>query len=98
MGCPERNGCASALDCPDEWPVLWTGSHGQDRTGKDRMVSYRQKCQTRVYFISLFAVHRTYHNGLEFTAGRVSFDIRNTNNLRYADDTIVRAESGNNLK
>lgn len=63
------------------------------------MVSYRHRCQTRVHFISLFSLYTEYmkqKTGLDSDEG-VKIGGRNINNLRYADDTILLAESSNDV-
>ena len=49
----------------------------------------------------LFNLHAEYitrNAGLEEAQARINIARRNTNNLRYADDTTLMAESGEELK
>ena len=58
-------------------------------------VSIRQGC-----ILSVSSAHRTYHTkaGLDSEEGGVKIGGRNINNLRYADNTILLAESNDDLK
>ena len=44
------------------------------------------------------SIHNIHHNGLDETQAGIKIAKRNINNLRYADDTTLMAESKNELK
>ena len=47
---------------------------------------------------NLYAVYILRNTGLQETQAGIKIARRNTNNLRYADDTTLMAESGEELK
>ena len=50
------------------------------------------------FFINLYAEHIMRNAGLDELQARIKIGERNINNLRYADDTILMAESEEELK
>lgn len=89
MDCTERSGHASALH--------WAGSHCQDKVWKDRTVSYRQRCQVRVHFISLFTVYVEHIQNIRLDSEEGDMKIGGIS-IIHADDSMLLAESSNNLK
>uniref|UniRef100_A0A803SNW1 ribonuclease H n=1 Tax=Anolis carolinensis TaxID=28377 RepID=A0A803SNW1_ANOCA len=58
----------------------------------------RQGCILSPSLFNLYAEHIMRHAGLEKTKARVKIAGRNINNLRYADDTTLMAESEEELR
>ena len=59
------------------------------KTGK----GVRQGCILSLCLFNLYAEYIMRNAGLNEAQTRIKIAGRNTNNLRYADDTILRAES-----
>ena len=62
-----------------------------------------QKCKVFLFYMfplfpHLFAMKRWDHAGLEEAQARIKIAGKNINNLRYADDTTLMAESEEELK
>ena len=57
-----------------------------------------QDCILSSCLFNLYAVHIMWNAGLEEAQARVKIAGRNINNLRYADDTTLMAESEEELK
>ena len=58
----------------------------------------RQVCILSPCFFNLYAEYITRNTGLEETQAGIKIARRNVNNLRYADDTTLMAESEEELK
>ena len=58
----------------------------------------RQGCILSPCFFKLYAEHTMRNTGLEKAQDGIKIAGRNTNNLRYADDTTLMAESEEELK
>ncbi|CAF0988117.1 unnamed protein product, partial [Didymodactylos carnosus] len=58
----------------------------------------RQGCILSPYLFNIYAEHRMKQAGLEGTTEGIKVGGRNINNLRYADDTTLLAESVDDLK
>uniref|UniRef100_A0A803TAN8 Reverse transcriptase domain-containing protein n=1 Tax=Anolis carolinensis TaxID=28377 RepID=A0A803TAN8_ANOCA len=58
----------------------------------------RQSCKLLPYLFNLYAEHIMRHAGLEESKAGVKISGRNINNLRYADDTTLMAESEEELR
>ena len=58
----------------------------------------RQDCVLSSCLFNLYAEYIMKHAGLEEAQGRIKIAGRNISNLRYADDTILMAESEEELK
>ena len=58
----------------------------------------RQGCILSPCFFNLYAEYIMRNSGLEETQARIKIARRNINNLRYADDTTLMAESEEELK
>ena len=71
-------------------------------TWNNRLVPNRKRSTSRLYIVTLlikFYVEYIMRNGrLEETQAGIKIARRNINNLRYADDTTLMAESEENLK
>ena len=67
-----------------------------------RLVPNWEKSTSRLYIVTLLIqlICRVYHEkrGLEETQAGIKISRRNINNLRYADDTTLMAESEEDLK
>ena len=62
--------------------------------------SYRKRSISRLYIVTLFNLYAEYimrNAGLEETQAGIKIAGRNINNLRYADDTTLMAESEEEL-
>ena len=57
-----------------------------------------QGCILSPCLFNLYAVYILRNTGLQETQAGINIARRNTNNLRYADDTTLMAESGEELK
>ena len=57
-----------------------------------------QGCILSPYLFNLYAEYIMRNAGLEEAHAGIKIDGRNINNLRYADDTTLRAESEEELK
>ena len=68
----------------DFWEVAWKG--------------VRQGCVLSPYLFNLYAEYIMRNPGLEETQAGIKISGRNINNLRYADDTTLMAESEDELK
>ena len=63
--------------------------------------SYRKRSISRLYIVTLFNLYAEYimrNAGLEETQAGIKIAGRNINNLRYADNTTLMAESEEELK
>ena len=58
----------------------------------------RQGCILSPCLFNLYAEYITRNTGLEETQAGIKIEGRNINNLRYADDTTLTAESEEELK
>ena len=58
----------------------------------------RQSCILSPCLFSLYAEYITWNDGLDEAQAGIKIDGRNINNLRYADDTTLMAESEEELK
>ena len=58
----------------------------------------RQGCILSPYLFNFYAEYIMRNAGLEETRAGIKIAGRNTNNLRYADDTTLMAESEEELK
>ena len=96
------------MGIPDHWTCLlrnlYAGQETTVRTGH-RTTDWFQigKGVPQGYILSpcLFNLYAEYimrNTGLDEAQGRIKFAGRNINNLRYADDTILLAESEEKLK
>ena len=83
---------------------LYAGQEATVRTGHrttDRFQIGKGVCQGYILSPCLFNLHAEYlmrNAGLEEAQARINIAGRNINNLRYADDTTLMAESEEELK
>ena len=87
---------------PLEKPVCRSGSNSLNWTWNNTLVPNRKRSTSRLYIITLlihfYAVYIMRNAGLEETQAGIKIAGRNINNLRYADDTTLMAESEEELK
>ena len=97
----ERDGHTRPPDMPLEKPVCRSGSN---RTGHGTTDWFqigkgiRQGCILSPCLFNLYAEYVMRNVGLEEAQARIKIARRNINNLRYADDTTLMAESEEELK
>ena len=83
---------------------LYAGQEGTVRTGHETMdwlqieKGVRQGCILSPCLFNLYAEYPMRNTGLEEAQAGIRFAKRNINNLRYADDTTLMAESEEELK
>ena len=83
---------------------LYTGQEAKDRTGHGTTDWFRigkgvhQGCILSPCLFNFYAEYIMRNAGLEETQGGIKIARRNINNLRYADDTTLMAESEEELK
>ena len=76
------------------WEAISTSLTDWFQTGK----GVRQGCVLSPCLFNLYAEYITRNAGLEEAQAGIKIAGRNTNNLRYADDTTLMAESEEELK
>ena len=96
------------MGIPDHLTCLWRNMYaGQDatvKTGHGTMVQFqigkgvRQGCNLSPYLFNLYAEYIMTNAGLDEAQAGIKIAGRNINNLRYADDTTLMAESEEELK
>ena len=98
----ERDGNTRPPDLPLEKFVCRSGSNSYNWTWNNRLVPNRKRSTSRLYIVTcLFNFYAEYimrNAGLEETQAGIKIAGRNINNLRYADDTTLIAESEEKLK
>ena len=83
---------------------LYAGQEGTDRTGQGTTDWFQigkgvsQGCTLSPCLFNLYAEYITRNTGLDKTQDGIKLAGRNINNLRYADDTTLMAESEEGLK
>ena len=83
---------------------LYEGQEATVRTGHETTDWFqigqgvRQGCILSRYLFNLYAEYIMRNAGLEEAQAEIKIAGRNINNLRYADDTILMAESEEELK
>ena len=83
---------------------LYAGQEATVRNGHgttdwfQRGKGVRQGCILSPYLFNFYAEYIMRNSGLEETRAGIKIAGRNTNNLRYADDTTLMAESEEELK
>ena len=98
----ERDGNTDHLTCllrnlySGQEATVWTGHETTDwfQIGK----GVRQGCILSPWLFNFYAEYIIRNAGLEETQAGIKIAGRNINNLRYADDTTLRAESEEELK
>ena len=68
------------------------------RTAHTEKNGFLQECILFPYLFNLYAKLIIWKARLDSDEGEVKIDGSNTNNLRHVDDTILLAESSNDLK
>ena len=83
---------------------LYAGQEATVRTGHGTTVCFqigkevRQGCILSLCLFNLYAEYIMRNAGLDEAQARIKIAGRNINNLRYADDTTLMAESEEELK
>ena len=81
---------------------LYAGQEATVRTGHGtRMVPNRERNMSRLYIVTLINLYAEYimrNTGLEEAQTGIKIARININNLRYADDTTLMAETEKELK
>ena len=97
----ERDENTRPPDLPLEKPVCRSGSNRTERGTTDWFQigkGVRQGCILSPCFFTLYAEYITRKTGLEEAQAGIKIAGRNINNLKYADDTTLMAESEEELK
>ena len=96
MGIPDHLTCLLRHLCAGQEATVRTGHGTTDwfQIGKGR----RQGCILSPYLFNFYAEYIMRNAGLEETQVGIKIAGRNINNLRYADDTTLMAESEEKLK
>ena len=91
MGIPDHLTCLLRNLYAGQEATVRTG-HGTDwfQIGK----GVRRGCILSSFLFNLYAVYIMRNAGLDEAQAGIKIDGRNINNLRYADDTTLMAESG----
>ena len=83
---------------------LYAGQEATVKTGHEKTDWFQigkgvcQGCILSDCLFNLYAEYIMRNAGLEETQARIKIAVRNSNNLRYADDTTLMAESEEELK
>ena len=102
MGNSERHGNTTPTDLPLE--NLYAGQEATVRTGHGTTDWFQigkgvhQGCILSPCLFNLYAEYIMRNAGLEEAQAGIKISGRNINNLRYADDTTLMAESEEELK
>ena len=91
-----RDGNTRSPYLPPENPVCRTRSNSQNWTWNNGLVPDWERSTTRLYIVTLFNFYAEYimqNAGLDESQAGIKTARRNSNNLRYADDTPLMAES-----
>ena len=96
MGIPDHLNCLLRHLYAGEEATVRTGHETTDwfQIGKE----VRQSCILSPYLFNLYAEHIMRNTGLVEAQAAIKIARRNINNLRYADDTTLMAESEEELK
>ena len=97
----EGDGNTRPTDLPVGKPVCRSGSNSQNWTWNNRLFPNRKRSMSSLYIVSLlFNLYAEYilrNPGLDEAKAEIKIAKRNINNLRYADDTTLMAESEEEL-
>ena len=97
-----RDGNTRPPDLPLEKSVFRSGSNIRTGHGTTHWFQIRKGvhrgCILSPYLVNLYAEYIVRNAGLEETQAGIKLAGRNINNLRYADDTTLMAESEEELK
>ena len=80
------------------WRIPWTEEPGRLQSMGSQRVGHDQGCIFSPYLFNLSAEYIMRNTGLEEANAGIKTDRRNINNLRYADDITLVAESEEELK
>ena len=94
MGIPDHLTCLLRNLCAGQEATVRTGHATTDSKGK----GVRRGCVLSLCLFNLYAEYIMRNTGLEEAQARIKIARRNINNLRYADDTTLMAESEEELK
>ena len=98
----ERDGTTRPPDLPLEKPVCRSASYVRTGHGTTDWFQIgkgvRQGCISSPCLFNLYAEYIMRNTGLEEAQAGIKIAGRNSNNLRYADDTTLMAESEEKLK
>ena len=96
MGIPDHPTCLLRNLYAGQEAIVRTGHGTTDwfQIGK----GVRQSCILSPYLLNLYAEYIMRNAGLEEAQATIKIARRNINNLRYADDTALMAESEEDLK
>ena len=98
----ERDGNTRPPDLLLEKPVCRLGNNSQNGTWNNRLVPNRKRSTSRLILspclFNLYAEYIMRNAGLEEAQAEIKIAGINTNNLRYADDITLMAESEEKLK
>ena len=98
----ERDENTRPPDLPLEKPVCRSGSNSWNWAWNNRLVpigkGVHQGCILSPCLFKFYAEYILRNAGLEETQAGIKIAGRNTNHLRYADDTTLMAESEEELK
>ena len=98
----ERDGNARPPDLPPEKPICRSGSNSLNWTWNNDWFQIgkrvHQGCILSPCLSNLYAEYIMRNAGLEEAQAGIKIAGRNINNLRYADDTTLMAESEEELK
>ena len=96
MGIPDHLTCLLRNLYASQEATVRTGHETTDWFQIEKGVC--QGCILSLCLFNLYAEHTMRNAGLEAVQARIKIDGRNINNLRYADDTTLMAESEKELK
>ena len=96
MGIPDHLTCLLINLYAGQEVTVWTGHGMIDGIQIGKLI--RQGCILSPCLFNFYAEYILWNSGLDEGQAGVKIARRNTNNLRYADDTTLIAESGEELK
>ena len=94
MGIPDHLTCLLRNLCAGQEAVVRTGTTNSFKIGK----GVHQSCILSPCLFNFFAEYIMQNAGLDEAQARIKIARKNINNLIYADDTTLRAESEEELK
>ena len=96
----ERDGNTRPPDLPLEKPICRSGSNGSNWITDWFQIGQgvRQGCILSPFLFNFYAEYIMRNAGLDEAQAGIKIAGRNINNLRYADDTTLMAESEEELK
>ena len=98
----ERDGNSTPSDFSPEKSVYRTRSNNENRTWNKKLVPNQERSMSKLYIVTLliYLICRVHHANARLNEAQIRIKIarRNINNLRYADNTTLMAESEEELK